>query len=116
MMSDTALLLGIASGLIALLGFLALALAYIRGAYSKATMESLRLEVEDSARREQRLKEELVECRAQISALTERVAVLGEQVTQRAAVEAMRAQQQANHTEMMESLGRIELALGRQNQ
>lgn len=107
-MKDVLLLI---AGCIGIIGFAALALAYLRGAYNKATVESLREEINDAARREARLKEELAECRGQIAVLTERVAVLGEQVTQRAAVDQLREQEQHNHEETLGVLVRIETAL-----
>jgi hypothetical protein len=112
--SQALLIIGIVGGIVGIIGFIALALAYIRGAYNKATVEALREEVMDTSRREQRLKEDLASCNSRVDTQGAEIAALREAVTQRAAVEALKEQEQRNHVETVGILTEIRAVLERQ--
>jgi hypothetical protein len=104
--------------IIGILGFTALALAYLRGSYNKATIEALRGDLGDYKNREQLHDSELADCRRRITTLEEAVnsrdhviEVLREETTQRAAVADLAAQSATQHTEMMRAIGQLTSAV-----
>lgn len=92
-------LLGIVGGVLGVLAALAGALVYVKGSYTAARFEALRKDVADHQARESRHTVEIKELNTKVEALQGENKVLRELSTSRAAVEALaHALDEHNHT------------------
>lgn len=117
-MERTFIIVGILGGLMGLGGFLALALAYVRGSFNKATIESLRGDLGDYRAREDLHERQMDDFKAKITSLQVQVDQLSserdflkELALQRAPVEKLEKESKQQHAELMHAFGDLLVAV-----